>query len=232
MSEAPRVSSVEPIVANRVTFVISAEVEDIDQALEATKLIAGSTDTSNVNLGSNKSASMTRRVEFADYEAAKVALRELGEVNYEEETVVSYQSMLVETKARISAKETEKERLEALLGKSNTMDVMIRVDSQLSSVITQYEQQVSQLRSIEDTVGRAYLDVNIYEAYKPQEAVKASFKDRLAGGFIGSFNATTEFMENFVIFVSGAIVPLLVIAVIAILIVAIVRLAKKRGSGR
>jgi hypothetical protein len=43
---------------------------------------------------------------------------------------------------------------------------------------------------------------------------------------------TAEFMENFVIFASGAIVPLLVLALAAILLVAIVRLARKRGSGR
>jgi negative regulator of sigma E activity len=219
---------------NRVSFSIYSTVESMEEALEVVNSLQGYTEWSDLSLGGAKRGTISRRVDFTHYEQAKETLRGIGATINESESVQSYAGSIIETKARLLAKEEEKARLEELLSKSSSMDVLIRVDSQLSTVISQYESYMSQLRSIENETGSAYLTIEIFEEYKPGEVSlpERAFGTRLMSGFISSFNSTAAFLEDFLVWLSGAIIPLLCLCALIAIVATSVKRIKKRRSGK
>jgi hypothetical protein len=73
----------------------------------------------------------------------------------------------VDLKARLSAKQTEEGRYNALLTRANTIDEILKIDSALSNVRTQIEQLQGQVNSIAARTSFSTITVSISPAIAP-----------------------------------------------------------------
>jgi hypothetical protein len=113
-------------------------------------------------------ASLTLRVPSQQFTEALRRLRSL-EADVTSSTVngQDVSDQFVDLKARLSAKQAEEQRYNALLAKASTIDEILKVDSALSSVRTQIEQLQGQVNSISARTQFSTITVSIGPAIAP-----------------------------------------------------------------
>ena len=218
------------------TFTITLQTDDYASALSRIKAIGGwvvdSRETGGPDQYGGSSAYILRRVGAADYEAAKDALRQAGEVTYENETLEKYTAQIQDTEARIRAKTDEADRLTALLEKSEAIDVMTMVEARLGAAEADLDALNGQLRYYRDITRSAYLDITVLaDAVPPPPETPASLGARIAERFASSWNSAVDFFESFTLWLSGAIVPLAAAAAIAVVVIVAVKSYKSGRRG-
>jgi hypothetical protein len=113
-------------------------------------------------------ASLTLRVPSQQFTEALRRLRAL-EADVTSSTVngQDVSDQFVDLKARLAAKQAEEQRYNALLAKASTIDEILKVDSALSSVRTQFEQLQGQVYSISARTQFSTITVSIGPAIAP-----------------------------------------------------------------
>lgn len=208
------------------TFNIEITVEDLSRAAAVIEGLNGYNVSANrfYGDGGGSNAEYRRRVDVAAYAQVKATLRELGTVQNESESVTKLADEVFDLEARLAAKETESERLSGLLAQSKTMNVLAAVERRLGAVETERDEIRGRLNQLYNSTARPYININLYEP--PPEAVPMpddTFLERLSNRFVRSLNATITFMENCMVFFSGAFVPLLILLAFAGLAWSLVR---------
>jgi anti-sigma factor RsiW len=198
-------------------FAIHINVADLAHTSDMINALAGYTlrsETSSRNFGGY--AQFYRRVGVRDYEFVQNSLRALGTVTYETENVIKRADEVSDLEARLLAKDEESIRLKALLAQSHTLDVLIAVERQLGWVETERDSLRGRLNHIHGVCAQPYISIFLTEnPPEPSVLSEERFSERVSERFIGSLNALIRFMENALVFLSGALVPLLVVAVAA-----------------
>ena len=170
-----------------------------------------------------------RRTALNEYEAVKETLRGLGVVHYEHEYLSKLSDELADLEARFGAKRVEAERLKTLLGESKTMDVLVAVERRLGRVETERDELRGRLNQLYETAARPLIVINISEQPRePEPLPEEKFFDRLRESFVRSVNGTVEFMEDFVVWFSGALLPIIIIAAVAVLAIKIIIRRRRR----
>ncbi|MDR1664002.1 MAG: DUF4349 domain-containing protein [Clostridiales bacterium] len=229
-------SSPSPLAAGyfEQVFQIQLRVENLEEAKAAVGNLGGYNISSNANNGDyGGSAEYRRRVDMADYAQAVAALREIGDIESETETVYKLADEIYDLEARLTAKEKETERLKDLLSQSRTMEVLAAVERRLGAVETGRDEIRGRLNQLYTISARPSLIIHIYERYQPPAPLREeTFQDRLGQSFIKSVNAFVEFMKDALVFFSGAFIPLLILGAVALTALRFVRRAKRGKEER
>lgn len=130
----------------------------------------------------------------------------------------------IATESRITALETEQDRLLELLAMAETMEDLLLIESRLTEVRTELEQVNSVLRSYDNRINYSTIHLNITEVkeYTEVEEEPETFWDRISGGFVNSLKNVGDGIVNFVVFLIVAlpyIAPFAVIAVVVVLLI-------------
>jgi len=97
----------------------------------------------------NRNASLSIRVPSRSFQEAIRQIRALdGEVQSSNVSGQDVTDQFVDLQARLTAKQAEEARYNALLVRANTIDEILKIDSALSNVRTQVEQLTGQINSI------------------------------------------------------------------------------------
>ena len=230
-------SAADPISSSITRYNIQLTVDDIQKAMNKISLYSGMQESMSYSMpayeGAQGSAYISRRVSAQEFEIVKDQLRTLGEVIDESEYKQSMARQLRDLNARLTAKDDEKDRLLALLGKSGDLDVMVRVESRLNNVSDESDSLNAQIRDINLQIGQPYINIQLYNrVYVPSAPPKQGFGVRMANSFKQSVNGTVMFMQSLLLFVVSAAIPLLVIIIIAALLYLMYRFTVKRRKGR
>jgi hypothetical protein len=199
-------------------FSISIEVEDLSEAERIINRMNG------YNLNANSwyndyggYSDIQRRVEAYAYTQAKETLRQMGTVQYEYEYVNKLADEIHDLEARYAAKQEEVRRLKELLGQSRTMEVLAAVERRLGWTETERDDLWGRLRQLYDIASRPYIHINLYQKAPEIEPLPDdTFAERLNDRFIRSVNGAIRFMENFVVWLSGALLPLVILTAFAV----------------
>ncbi|MDR1558159.1 MAG: DUF4349 domain-containing protein [Clostridiales bacterium] len=227
----------DPIASSITYYNIELTVEDIQETMDQISRLSGTQVSMNKTAppydGAQGSAFITRRVSAQEFEIVKDRLRSLGSAMNESESKESRSRQLSDLRARLAAKEAEKDRLLNLLGMSGELDVLVRVESRLNSVADESDNLNAQIRDINREIGQPYLNIQIYNvAYDQPAPPKQGLGARMANSFKESVNSTVKFMQNLLLFVVSAAVPTAVCVILAALIFILVRRAVKKRRGR
>jgi hypothetical protein len=228
----------DPIAASITHYNIELTVDDIKQIMGEISRLSGvqvnMSYSAPASEGDRGSASITRRVSAQEFETVKERLRSLGAVTNESESKESRSRQLLDLKAKLTAKDAEKDRLLNLLGMSGELDVMVRVESRLNRAADESDSLNAEIRDINNEIGQPYLNIQLYNRIYAQPAPpKQGLGVRMANSFKQSINGVLGFMQNLLLFVASTVVPLSVCAVFAILIFMLFRhWVKKRRGGR
>jgi hypothetical protein len=113
-------------------------------------------------------ANLTLRVPSAQFTEALRRLRALdADVTSSTVSGQDVSDQFVDLKARLSAKQAEEDRYNALLTRASTVDEILKVDAALSNVRTQIEQLQGQVNSITSKTQFSTITVSISPAIAP-----------------------------------------------------------------
>jgi len=116
----------------------------------------------------DRQASLTLRVPSAQFTEALRRLRALdADVVSSSVNGQDVSDQFVDLKARLSAKQAEEQRYDALLARATTIDEILKIDTALSSVRTQIEQLQGQVNSISARTQFSTITVSIGPAVAP-----------------------------------------------------------------
>lgn len=181
----------------------------------------------------SRSSSMTVRIPTANLEAFVEFVGNAGYVTNKNLNVEDVTLSYVDTKSRKESYEVEMERMMALLEQAETMDDIIRIESRISELRYMLESMESQLRTYDNLVDYATVNLNIEEVKKYTEPEPETFGERVARSFANALENLKEGFKNFIVGLVGAIPGLIVFAIVVTIIVfiirAIVKSAKKRN---
>jgi vacuolar-type H+-ATPase subunit E/Vma4 len=215
--------------AFRYTFRIDLTVSDLSNAVSILQGMNGYTMNSEINQTSGY-ASITRRIDLSAYENAKTVLRNIGEIDHEEESSELLSGQQLELNAQLTAKRQEQARLLQLLGKSASIDVLTKVESQLSGVENTADRLQGQLNAIIDEANQPYLVVYIHTKSVVSVSGALSFGSRISNSFKRSYNGVQSFLEGALIFSVGAAMPLLLLVLFVVIVLLLFRRILKRGG--
>ncbi len=149
-------------------------------------------------------------------------------VNYSESTddvTLQY----VDTESRVKALEVEQERLLELLANAETMSDLLEIESRLTDVRYELESYMSQLRSLENRVSYATIDLYISQVKVYTEPEPESVWARIGSGFKRNLKNLGENLTDFFVWIVTYSPQLIFWA--AVLIVA-VKLLRRKAANR
>ena len=129
----------------------------------------------------------------------------------------------VDTESKKKTYEIEQERLLALLEKCDNVEDMIAIESRLSEVRYKLEAQESTLRTYDNLVDYATVNINIEEVTKYTEPEPESYGQRLSRAFRGGLERTVNNLKDFFIGFVNALPGLVVFIAICLIVFFIIR---------
>jgi len=159
---------------------LSLEVEDADDALERVTAIAERvggyiTSSSRSGEGENLYLSATLRVPVAEFSSVMAALRDEGEILYED--IGSYEVTLavLDLEARLENLRASEDAFLALLDRAESVADVVAVQSELSRIQGDIESYEAQLNGMKDQVEMASITVSLSLPVSPVEVATGEF---------------------------------------------------------
>lgn len=218
---------------------LSVETTDYDKLMsDLEKQIADlggyveqSSQRGNRTSAENRSAEMTVRIpcdkadSFSDFVKQNGNL--VGKSISTEDVTLKY----VDAESRLSAKQAEKQALEALLEKAQSVDEIISVRERLAQVIGEIEAYSSQLKTMDNLVDYTTVTVNITEVRKTTVTEEQSTWQKIGTNMKNSAENVWNGAVALFVFVLGSLPYIAVIAVITVVIIlACTRPGKKKKA--
>ena len=228
---------VEEQMASSITnFTIELVVDDINQAIDQISRLDGIQTSLELRLPAHEwdqgFASISRRASPAEFEIVKRELRAIGTVVSESEFRTNMSREINELRARLTAKEMERERLLELLSLSDDLDILLRIQANLNVVLDESDHLNSRMRSINAEIGQPYIFIVLHSSvYMPSSQPMQPLGVRMSNSFNQSVNGMILFMQSLLLFLVGAIVPILVFIALTVFIYLFVRFISKRRNG-
>lgn len=193
MAEAPAEDAAEDVLQDGRKIVLNAtlslEALDFDlvcAALEQAAADAGGyASYSSVEGGSDNSrryASYTFRIPADRYEEFLTAAGDAGNLISRSESAEDITAQYVDTEARISALETQRDSLMEMLEQAQDVETLLAIRTELSDVQYQLESYEAQKRAYDDLVAYSTVDVTVREVVR-ETSDPESFGARLASKF-------------------------------------------------
>ena len=136
----------------------------------------------------------------------------------------------VDTESRVDALEAEKAALEEILAKAKSVEDIITVRSSLTDVIYEIESYKSQLRTYDDLVDFATVDIRIFEVERETVVEEQSTWQEIGTNLKNNFENVWNGIVAFFVFLVSSIPYLIIIAAAAVIAVIVVRLCVRRAK--
>lgn len=215
---------------------INGETEDLDTLLQQVDQkideLSGYAESREVYNGSSNAtrryrrASLTIRIPATQLDLFVNHVTELSNITSSNETADDITLTYIATQSRVSALQTEHDRLLELLAKAETMRDLLEIEARLTEVRADLEEVTSKLKLYDNMVdyGTVYLELSEVKEYTDISEPETVW-ERIGKGFTQSLsNLGDFFVELFVIVVVG----LPYIALIAVIVTGVSVLLKLR----
>jgi len=122
----------------------------------------------------------------------------------------------------------EEERILALIQEAETVHELLALEQRLSNTRLSIERYLSQLNHMAGQIAYSTITVTVIDVSEvPSDALVPTLGERIGGAFGDSVGGTVRAVQNVVVFMAGAIVPLVLIGIVAVAIYLVIRAKKK-----
>ena len=225
-----------------ITMNIDTETEDLDGALDSLNrqiaALGGYIQEQNIRNGSSysnlryRNASMTVRVPAEQLDSFTASLTDFSNVVSSSRSAEDITLSYVDTETRITALETERDRLLELMEQAETMSDLLEIESRLTDVNYELERYGSRLRTMDNQVSYAtiYLSVKEVKEYTPVQ--EQTLWERISSGFLASLKGLGNGIVNFFAWVIITLPYLVVYGLIGWGAVALIRRLRRRRTAK
>ena len=173
-----------------------------------------------------RSAVMVLRIPSENSDAFSLYLSENSAVTqqeiYTEDVTLNY----VDMESRISALKIEKESLESLLEKADSLTDLFAVQERLTDVIYEIESYESQLRTYDNLIDYTTLTLNIFELEQTVVPAGQSIWQQIGTNLSNNMRDIGNFFTMAFVYAASSLPYLVILAVIAVIVIVIIKLAK------
>ena len=204
-------SIAEALPGNRkwvITMNIDTETEDLDGALDSLNrqiaVLGGYIQEQNIRNGSAysslryRSARMTVRIPAEQLDSFTTSLTDFSNVVSSSRSAEDITLSYVDTETRITALETERDRLLALMEQAETMSDLLEIESRLTDVNYELERYGSRLRTMDNQVSYATVYLSIQEVKEYTPVQEQTLWERISSGFLSSLKGLGNGIVNFI----------------------------------
>jgi len=217
---------------------IEIEVECLEMAVEVIRGLNGYNLEASVFLneslrhGAERWGMFERRVDYWAYAHVQEVLRGLGDVVNESQNALFLGAQIVEADALITALTQEMERLAAMLAASDSLDVLMAIDSRLSQVTLDRNSAIGTRNVLAAQAANPVINIILNEIPEGRPPVVPDrFGSRVSGTFMTSLRTTGEVLGHMLVFVARVSVPAVIYAALAfVAIYGCVKYKRKRSG--
>ena len=223
-----------------VTVSMTAETEDLDSLLESIgaqiEALGGYVEDQRITNGSRystsryRSASLTVRIPAADVDSFTQEVAGVCNVVRSSKNLEDITLTYVATESRMKALQTEEARLLELMEQAETMSDLLEIEARLTDVRYELESVTSQLRTFDNLVDYATIDLSIDEVKEYTPVEEETLWQRISGGFVRSLKGLGETLLDVAVWLIVNLPYLVVLAAIAWAIIAMIRRLRRKKA--
>ena len=233
----------EKIIYSASATVETTEFEQTLEKLEAlVKQYGGFIESSSIN-GSNyysqargysnsRSANYTLRIPSERFQELMSSLSTLGNVPYSYTYTENITSRYYDVQARLTAYETQEQRLLEMMELAETVSDVIVIEDRLTELRYQIESLQSSLNNWDRQVSYSSVNVNVSEVTIFTPEAKLTYGQRLGLAIRNGLKSTGEFFSDFLLWFLEALPALLILAVLTVVVVAVIRKSARKRRAR
>ena len=190
-----------------ITMNIDTETEDMDAALSSLnqqiRELNGYIQEQNIRNGSSysssryRSASLTVRIPAEQLDTFTTSLTEFTNVVSSNRSAEDITLSYVDTETRITALETERDRLLELMEQAETMSDLLEIESRLTDVNYELERYGSRLRTMDNQVSYATIYLSVREVKEYTPVAEQTLWEKISSGFLDSLKGLGNGIVNF-----------------------------------
>ena len=224
------------------TVEINAETEDLDalmpQLSDHIAQLGGYVEFQNTYYGSSyssyrhRSANMTIRIPADKLNDFLLHVEGASNVISKQQSQDNVTLQYVDTESRVAALEAERDRLMELLEQAGDLSDLLKIEERLTDVLYDLESTTAQLRSLDNQVSYATVNLYIDEVKIFTETQEQTVWQRIASGFGGNLRNIGEDIVDFFVWLVTYSPQLIVIGGIVWLAVRTVRRAIKKRRAK
>ena len=224
------------------TVEINAETEDLDalmpQLSDHIAQLGGYVEFQNTYYGSSyssyrhRSANMTIRIPADKLNDFLLHVEGASNVTSKQQSQDNVTLQYVDTESRVAALEAERDRLMELLEQAGDLSDLLKIEERLTDVLYDLESTTAQLRSLDNQVSYATVNLYIDEVKIFTETQEQTVWQRIASGFGGNLRNIGEDIVDFFVWLVTYSPQLIVIGGIVWLAVRTVRRAIKKRRAK
>ena len=241
-AEAPAIDPEKIIYSGNATV----ETTEFDQTLEKLQTlvqqaggfiesasISGSNyDSQARGYASNRNAYYSIRIPSARFQELMGGLSALGNVPYSNTYSENITSRYYDVQARLTAYETQEQRLLEMMEMAETVSDIIVIEDRLTELRWQIEDLQSTLNNWDRQVSYSSIGLSIQEVTVYTPEAKMSYGERLGLAVRSGLQNTADFFRGFLLWFLEALPALIILAVIAVVVIVIVRRKLKKRRAR
>ena len=221
------------------TMYIQSQTQDMDPLLSQieskTPQLGGYMESKKIHNGVSTANRTTRPADLVIRVPADVADEFVEHISGQSnvvslnETVDDITLTYVAVESRVTALETEQQRLLELLEKADSMSDLLQIEARLTEVRTELERMVSQMRVYDNMVDYATIQLSVTEVKEYTEPeVEKTVWQRIGDGLAASWNALATFCVELFVFLISSLPLLIPLTAIVVGVVIFLRKRKKK----
>ena len=224
------------------TVEINAETEDLDalmpQLSDHIAQLGGYVEFQNTYYGSSyssyrhRSANMTIRIPADKLNDFLLHVEGASNVISKQQSQDNVTLQYVDTESRMAALQAERDRLMELMEQAGDLSDLLKIEERLTDVLYDLESTTAQLRSLDNQVSYATVNLYIDEVKIFTETQEQTVWQRIASGFGGNLRNIGEDIVDFFVWLVTYSPQLIVIGGIVWLAVRTVRRAIKKRRAK
>lgn len=219
---------------------LNAETDDLDALLaqvdEKISELGGYAQSREVYHGSSKNtrtrnASLTIRIPVAQLDQFVSHVTGLSNVTSSNETADDITLTYVATQSRVSALQTEHDRLLELLAKAENMSDLLQIEKRLTEVRADLEEVSSKLKLYDNMVDYGTIYLELYEVKEYTDVTEPeTVWQRIGKGFKQSLEDLGNFFTELFVFIVVALPYFVILGVVITAVVLIVKYRRKKAN--
>lgn len=219
------------------TVTVEAETDDLDGLLSTLQAriaaLNGYIEQQTIrDRSSSRYADMTIRVPVSHMDAFIEHISGASNVTYYQESADDVTLQYVATESRITALETERDRLLALMEKAANMSDLLQIEKRLTEVLTELEEATSQLRLYDNLVDYGTIHLYVSQVVEFTVVEEQDVWQRIATGFGGNMKALGDGIVEAFVAVVIAIPYMIPFAVAGIVVLVLVKIQNKKKKAK
>ena len=170
------------------------------------------------------------RVPAASFEAVLRQIEDLAYVRVLNQWAQDVTDQFYDMAGNYNIRRLEEERILALIEEAETVQELLALEQRLSNTRLVIERYLAQLNNMAGQIAYSTITVTLRDvSERPSDALAPTLGDRVGGAFGDSVGGTVRAVQNIIVFMAGAIVPLTLLGLIVIVVLFIVRFKKAKA---